>query len=455
MRNFLYLAIISFSLIYSNNETPSDYPGKNWEQYKNVSDAGFDSAKLELVKQKFKDFGGDAFLVIRNGKIVLSIGKTTRCFRQTSIRKSYLNALYGIYSSKGIINLNSTLKELEIDDIHHLTEKEKEATVFDLLRSRSGVYHPAAYSPASMEKNLPKRGSYSHGEHWFYNNWDFNTLGGIFTQLTNKDIFKEFEKQIALPLEFEDFSLAKTKYIYESKKSRYPAYSFRSSARDMARFGLLYLNNGKWKSKRTIDQEWIKNSFKRHSVNGVDSNGISWDSYGLLWWVSNNIKEERVVYAAGSGAQRISLFPESNMVMVHLVDNYQPKMVSDEKVDELTRLLLKAKSGEPKKNAALITYQPSRKRINKVNLSEISLKQFVGNYRNPQFGTFKVIRVKHQLKLETGIGNFVLQAVEDNKFIDEDTLIPVVFEKGDTDEKYTFRPVFQGKNKIGKFVFFY
>lgn len=455
MKNSLLLAIIFFSFIYSNNKTLLDYPKKNWKQYKNVSDAGFDSVKLELVKQKFEDFGGDAFLVIRNGKIVLSIGETTRCFRQTSIRKSYLNALYGIYTSNGTIHLNSTLEELGVDDIHPLTKEEKKATIFDLLRSRSGVYHSAAYFPASMEKRLPRRGSFLPGEHWFYNNWDFNTLGGIFIQLTNKDIFEEFEKQIAGPLEFEDFSIAKTKYINEPGKSKYPAYSFRLSARDMARFGLMYLNEGKWNNKQIVDQEWIKNSFKRHSVNGVDSNGISWDSYGLLWWVSNKIKEEQVIYASGSGAQRISIFPESDIVMVHVVDNYQPKMVSDDKVDELTRLLLQAKSGEPEKNAELITYQPAHQRINKINLSENSFKQFEGSYKNLHFGVFKVTKEKQGLKLEAGIANFILQAIDTNIFIDEDALIPVVFEKGITDKKGTFKTVFQGKNGIEKFVLFY
>ena len=53
--------------------------------------------------------------------------------------------------------------------------EEKEATVNDLITARSGVYHPA--SNGGDSKNKPERGTYKHGEHYLYNNWDFNFAG--------------------------------------------------------------------------------------------------------------------------------------------------------------------------------------------------------------------------------------------------------------------------------------
>jgi CubicO group peptidase (beta-lactamase class C family) len=69
-----------------------------------------------------------------------------------SVRKSLLSALYGIYSAEGVIDINQTLEQLGIDDSPDpLTKEEKQARVVDLLRARSGVYHPAYMKTESMK----------------------------------------------------------------------------------------------------------------------------------------------------------------------------------------------------------------------------------------------------------------------------------------------------------------
>ena len=72
------------------------------------------------------------------------------------MRKSLLSALYGVYVKEGVINLSSTLAELGIDDTNPaLTQEEKGAHVSDLLKSRSGVYHPALGEIPAMQALRP------------------------------------------------------------------------------------------------------------------------------------------------------------------------------------------------------------------------------------------------------------------------------------------------------------
>ncbi len=144
---------------------------------------------------------------------------------QTSVRKSYMSAMVGIYADKGKINLNSTLADLGIDEVPPLTAIEKQARVIDLLAARSGIYLPAAYSPRSMK--LPQRGKHRPDEAWLYNNWDFNVLATIFNQNTGKDFFEAFYKEIARPIQMEDFRLFDCFYRYEKEKSLHPAYLFK------------------------------------------------------------------------------------------------------------------------------------------------------------------------------------------------------------------------------------
>src|SRR4029079_9227231 len=100
-----------------------------------------------------------------------------------------------------------TLGDLGIDDRPpRLTEIEKQATILDLLRARSGVYHDAARETAAMRAARPPRGSHSPGTFNYYNNWDFNVLGAIFERVTGRKIFDEFHERIAKPIGMRGYS---------------------------------------------------------------------------------------------------------------------------------------------------------------------------------------------------------------------------------------------------------
>ena len=113
-----------------------------------------------------------------------------------------------------------------------------------MISARSGVYLPAAYG-ASQEKGRPARGSHSPGTHWFYNNWDFNIAGVVYERATGEDLYESFDRRLAKPLGMEDWNPADGFRVYEPTKSRHPAHTFRISTRDLARFGQLYLQEGK------------------------------------------------------------------------------------------------------------------------------------------------------------------------------------------------------------------
>ena len=133
--------------------------------------------------------------------------------------------MYGKYVSNGKIDLNATLAELGIDDVNSLTESEKQATIDQIINARSGIYLPAAN--AGSGANMPKRGEFKSGEHFYYNNWDFNVAGTIFEQKTGKNIYKAFEDELAIPLGFQDFKLTNQKKYGNDKLSIHPAYQYK------------------------------------------------------------------------------------------------------------------------------------------------------------------------------------------------------------------------------------
>ena len=96
-----------------------------------------------------------ALMIVTDGKVVAEWGNTASRYKTHSVRKAFLSALYGIGVAEGRIDLTSTLEELRIDDDPiPLTPAEKQATVADLLKARSGIYHPAAsgWSPLPLPR---------------------------------------------------------------------------------------------------------------------------------------------------------------------------------------------------------------------------------------------------------------------------------------------------------------
>ena len=264
-----------------------------------------------------REIGSAAVLVLKDGEPVFHYGNLTKKYMCHSIRKPFLGALYGIYVDRGVIDIDTTLAGLEIDDIPpSLTAEEKRATIRDLLLARSGVYHEAAGEVESMRAARPARGSHDPGEYFYYNNWDFNALGTIFRQCTGKGVFEAFYEDIALKIGMTDFQSDDCTYVYERDRSEHPSYFFRMSTRDMARFGELYCNLGSWKGERIIPEEWIREST---TVRPVENPGG--DPYGYLWRI---IPPEAGIgygfYHAGLGVHLLTVLPDAGIVAVHRVD---------------------------------------------------------------------------------------------------------------------------------------
>lgn len=317
------ILFIASTFIRCTEDPASQGNDENSLKYVIPEDVGYSSEKLDEAKQFAETTGFASMMALYDGKVFFSWGDITRNYKCHSIRKPFLSSLYGIYVTNGVIDLDETLEELGIDDIPPgLTSEEKQAKVRDLLKARSGVYHEAAAETQEMKEMRPERGSHPPGTFFYYNNWDFNVLGTIFEQKTGTKIFEEFEKRIAEPIGMEDFSIENCYYQYEENLSMHPAYSFRMSTRDMARFGLLYQQDGIWESSRIVPSEWIHESTTTFSI--VDSTaGVG---YGYLWTtIPEGSAFEQLIgssgyYHTGVGVHIVMILPEQNLVIVQRYD---------------------------------------------------------------------------------------------------------------------------------------
>ncbi|UCG56885.1 MAG: serine hydrolase [Phycisphaerales bacterium] len=323
---------------------------QSWERAAAPEELGWSSERLQALESDLERLKTDALMIVTDGKVAYEWGKTTNNIYSHSTRKSLLSALYGTYVAEGKIDTSLTMEELGITEHVALTEDERKARVIDLLKARSGVYIPAAAEVKSMRDARPKRGDHKPGMNWYYNNWDFNVLGTIFRQETGEDIYGAFKQRIAEPIGMQDYVWEKQRYSYEQNFSIHPAYPFLISARDMARLGQLFLQNGRWGDTQVISADWVAESTRAYSETNRSAVG-----YGYMWWIVTDDfcgMKEGDYYASGYGGQKLFVLPRINTVVVHRVNIYNAGIdvgVTSSAPFQLMPKIMKAYTGQKKK----------------------------------------------------------------------------------------------------------
>ena len=328
-----------------------------WLAYADPAAAGFSPATLDEARAVADTNRAAAVMAVYRGRVVAAWGAVDRPLMAHSVRKSLAGALYGIAVEEGKLALSDTLASLGIDDQPRLTDLEKRAAFADLIASRSGVYHGAAYADSSQAQGRPARGSHAPGTFFFYNNWDFNAAEAIYELRTGEDLYAAFDRRIARVIGMEDFDPARQLEVLEPGQSLHPAHTFRISARDLARFGQLYLQDGRWAGQQVVPASWVRASFRQHSATGERT------GYGYLWWIYQpgslgtsypTLNRLAVYLARGTGGQALFVIPDAHMVVVHRADTDNGRSVSGPAIWQLVERLVSAGGGRAAGDAQLV-----------------------------------------------------------------------------------------------------
>lgn len=319
-RLFLWICISLHSAL-----TAQTFPAGNWEINNQWYKDGWDWNRKQAFQQYIIDSTRITGLVIvHKGKLVHSYGDIADNSYIASCRKSVLAMIYGKYVLDGTIDLDKTLADLGIDDVTPLLPVEKKARIRDLISARSGVFLTGS-NAGDLRDFAPERGSVEPGDYWLYSNWDFNLAGHIFEMETGKNIYDEVEEQLAIPLSMQDWNRSLQDKSGDTNLSRFPAYHMWFSARDLARIGLLMLNNGKWDGQQVLAEEWVREMTSQiTSSDEVNRNAPFMarqkmhHGYGHMWWLWENVPLTNLngAYSAlGAWGQSITIFPEIDVVL--------------------------------------------------------------------------------------------------------------------------------------------
>jgi len=135
--------------------------------------------------------------------------------------------------------------------------------------------------------------------------------------------------------------------------------------RDMAKIGYLFLNDGKWKGKSIISQEWLTESTKAHTTHDLEYGyGYQWRSVKTTF---NNQKID-MFWASGHGGQRIFVIPTLDLVAVFTSKVFGNPLGGFRPAGILKHYII----------PSMLTPAPPRKTI---KLGQNALDRYVGKYK--------------------------------------------------------------------------
>jgi CubicO group peptidase (beta-lactamase class C family) len=312
------------------NYTP--LPGDGWE-VSTPEEQGLDPmlvAKLYYNAAKLETIY--SLLVIKNGYLIaedyFNEGSVDQKDRLQSVTKSYTSALVGIALDQGYLSsVDQKMLDFFPEVADQITDPRKEQiTIRDLLQMRAG-YPWEETDPALWDGLLS--GHYppliekfpliaDPGTEFHYSNLSSNWLGIIVDRATGTNLKAYAEENLFLPLGVEA-----GEWGTDAEGHNNGCGDLHLTARDAAKFGLLYLNEGEYEGNQVVPADWVHDSLQRYSedinlTGGFPANwGLSINDigYGYQWW-SARVGEHHFDYAAGHGGQMIVLLDELNMVIV-------------------------------------------------------------------------------------------------------------------------------------------
>jgi CubicO group peptidase (beta-lactamase class C family) len=277
-------------------------------------------------------------LVIKNGHLIaedyFNEGSVEQKALLQSVTKSYTSALVGIALERGCLSsVNQGMIDFFPEIADRITDpRKREITIRHMLQMRAG-YPWEETDPAHWEALLT--GNYlpliedfplvsDPGTEFHYSNLTSHWLGVIVARACGTDLRSFGQEHLFSPLDAE---------VGEWTQDRAGYYiglaELRFTARDAAKFGLLYLNDGEYEGKRIVPADWVSESLQSYSES-IDEGGIEFGNvgryfhdvgYGYQWW-SARAGEHRFDYAWGHGGQLLILLNDLDMVVVVISDPF-------------------------------------------------------------------------------------------------------------------------------------
>lgn len=292
---------------------------------------GFRSEPFHDVLGPMRDRGGPAGVIIKGGYIVAQWGDVDRVDMTHSVTKSYLSTVAGLAVDQGLIRSVYDKTGDYVWDGTFDGEHNSKVT-WEMLLQQSSAWSGELFGLKDWADRPPREGGIDDwrfkkpvepGTVMEYNDVRVNVLAYSLLQVWRKPLPQVLKEHVMDPI---GASTTWRWYGYDHAWVNVDGIKMQSvtggghsgggvfiSAMDHARFGLLFLNNGKWKDKQIISKDWVE---------AVQVSSKPNVSYGYMWWLNRGrrqwkgVEDESIYFGAGFGGNFVVVDKKNDMVIV-------------------------------------------------------------------------------------------------------------------------------------------
>ncbi len=296
-----------------------------------------------LVAELYLDAAGletlYGLLIIKNDHLIaedyFNKGAIDQLSARQSITKSYTSALVGLALEQGYL---TSVDQKMVDFFPELAgqikdPRKEQITIRHLLTMRGG-YPDDELDPQYLDSLF-----FTDNWHWLPHIVDFPLLNDPGTAFNYSNLTSHLLAVIVARAVGADLKTYGQEHLFspmgarvgawtrDADDYRFGCFEISVTARDMAKFGKVYLNGGRYDGNRILSTDWVEASLERYSegINRSDEPGSRTGryfrdiGYGYQWW-SATAGAHHFDYAAGHGGNLIILLHDLDMIIVTTAD---------------------------------------------------------------------------------------------------------------------------------------
>lgn len=317
------------------------YPSEKWVSSR-PEDQGVNAAGLAAALDVLKGYCGEdelsQTLLVRNGRVLYSGDSITESHNIYSSTKSFTSTILGLLIEDGKCRLDSLAAEFE-----PLLESEYGSVELSHFTSMTSGYSARGKSrwgddsedwsetPYKVAKPL-----FEPGEAYAY--WDeaMMMFGRVLTKVAGEDLADYFDRKVGNEIGLGEWDWWSDTELEGGTTIRNGCTGISINAKQLARMGHLFLNEGRWKGKQLVPVWWVREATRSQvpvdlPVGETDrSNVIGSGRYGYNWWVRGEGDDmsdtpEGTYYMSGLHNNMCFVVPQWNMVIVRMGEDGNPE----------------------------------------------------------------------------------------------------------------------------------
>ena len=334
---------LAMMLIACGTDQPLEmvFPDQHWE-VSSPESMGIDGQKLDsalafLESKSFED-GIEEVMVIVKGRVIYQGDSINKSHNIYSCSKGFTSTVLGLLIDQGKLGLDHKVA----DYLPDLKALYPEVTFRHFTTMTSG-YSAVGRSRWNDENSdwswtpyTPDTAHFQPGTHYEY--WDEAqmTFGKVLTAVLQEPMVEFLKRQVTDKIAMGDWKWH-TEQEINGIEINNGCTGVNVNARQLARFGHLFLNRGHWNGNQLISEKWCQMATTNQVepdipvYPGDRSNAQGSGSYGFNWWVNSPDGLSRmpdaplgVAYLSGLNHNICCIIPEWDMVIIRMGDDKNP-----------------------------------------------------------------------------------------------------------------------------------